>query len=47
MESSIASGSANFLSGGPSYDKLNGGPDADTAKAPGPDFLVSIEFIVP
>ena len=37
----------DFLSGGPSYDKLNGGPDADTAKAPGPDFLVSIEFIVP
>jgi len=37
----------DFLSGGPSYDKLNGGPDADTAKAPGPDFLFSIEFIVP
>jgi uncharacterized delta-60 repeat protein len=37
----------DFLSGGPQTDTLDGGRGADTAKAPGPDLLTGIEFIVP
>ena len=37
----------DVLAGGAKKDVLNGGKGKDKAKKPGPDFLNSIEIVVP